>query len=76
MTPEHETCVEHLMHVGQELTGISHEQLGFERPEDLSADEPNDLEAGDLDSMESVTPAQRDVSLFQASAWRMRCGKH
>lgn len=67
MTPEHETYVEHLMDVSEELTGISLEQLGFEpRPEDLSADELNDLEAGDLDWMESVTPEQRDRSLFQA----------
>ncbi len=67
MTPEHETYVEHLMHVGEELTGISLEQLGFEpRPEDLSADGRNDLEDGDLDWMESVTPEQRDISLFQA----------
>lgn len=67
MTPEHETYVEHLMHVGEQLTGISLEQLGYEpRPEDLSADERNDLEAGDLDWMESVTPERRDRSLFQA----------
>lgn len=67
MTPEHENYVEYLIHVGEELTGISLEQLGYKpRPEDLSDDERNDLESWDLEWMESVTPEQRDKSLFQA----------
>jgi hypothetical protein len=68
MIPEHENYyVEYLIHVGEELTGISLEQLGYKpRPEDLSADERNDLETWDLDWLESVTPEQRDKSLFQA----------
>lgn len=67
MTPEHENYAEYLIHVGEELTGISLEQLGYKpRPEDLSAAERDELETWDLDWMESVAPEQRDKSLFQA----------
>jgi hypothetical protein len=64
---EHEDYVEYLIQSGQELNGLSLEQLGYEpRPEDLGADERHALEAEDLEWMESVTPEQRDRSLFQA----------
>jgi hypothetical protein len=67
MSPEHENYVEYLIHVGEELTGLSLEELGYEpRPEDLSADEKTDLETWELEWMESVTPERRDQSLFQA----------
>ena len=67
MTPEHENYVEYLIHVGEELTGLSLEELGYEpRPEDLSADEKTDLETWELEWMESVTPEQRDQSLAHA----------
>jgi hypothetical protein len=64
---EHEDYVEYLMQMGQELNGLSLEQLGYQpRPEDLGPDERHALEAEDLEWMESVTPEQRDRSLFQA----------
>jgi hypothetical protein len=64
---EHEDYVEYLIQSGQELNGLSLEQLGYQpRPEDLGADERHALEAEDLEWMESVTPEQRDRSLFQA----------
>jgi hypothetical protein len=67
MSQEHENYVEYLIHVREELTGISLEQLGCRpRPEDLSNAERNGLETWDLDRMEPVTPEQRDKSLFQA----------
>jgi hypothetical protein len=41
-----ENYVEYLIQVGEELTGISLEQLGYKpSPEDLSADERNGLVA-------------------------------
>jgi hypothetical protein len=43
------------------------EQLGFEpRLEDLTEDQRNQLENNDLDRISSITPEQRDQSLFQA----------
>jgi hypothetical protein len=64
---EHEAYVEYLIQSGQELNGLSLEQLGYRpRPEDLSDDERHALEAWDLEWMESVTPEQRDESLLRA----------
>jgi hypothetical protein len=64
---EHEDYVEYLIQSGQELNGLSLEQLGYEPwPEDFSVDERHLLAARDLEWMESVTPEQRDRSLFQA----------
>jgi hypothetical protein len=67
MTREHENYAEYLIHIGEELNGISLEQLGHKpRPDDLSDEERNALETVDLEWMKSVTPEQRDKSLFQA----------
>jgi hypothetical protein len=64
---EHEDYVEYLVQSGQDLNGLTLEQLGYRpRPEDLGDDERHALEAWDLEWMESVTPEQRDRSLFQA----------
>ena len=66
MTGE-ENYIEHALHVGEELTGLSLEQLGFEpRLEDLTEDQRNLLDADDLEWISSITPEQRDQSLFQA----------
>lgn len=64
---EHEDYVEYLIQIGQELNGLTLDQLGYEpRPEDLGADERHALEAEVVEWMESATPEQRDKSLFQA----------
>jgi hypothetical protein len=56
-----------LLHIGEELNGLSLEQLGYKpRPEDLSDDDRNALETGDLEWTESVNPEHRDKSLLQA----------
>ena len=47
MTGE-ENYIEHALHVGEELTGLSLEQLGFEpRLEDLAEDQRNRLDVED-----------------------------
>ena len=62
-----ENYIEHALHVGEELTGLSLEQLGFEpRLEDLTEDQRNLLDADDLEWISSITPEQRDQRLFQA----------
>lgn len=62
MTGE-ENYIEHALHVGKELTGLSLEQLGFEpRLEDLTEDQRNRLDADDLEWISSITPEQRDQS--------------
>lgn len=64
---EEENYIEHALHVGEDLSGLSLEQLGFEpRLEDLTEDERNHLDADDLEWINSITPEQRDRSLFQA----------
>lgn len=66
MTGE-DNYIEHALHVGKELTGLSLEQLGFEpRLEDLTENQRNLLGADDLERISSITPEQRDQSLFQA----------
>jgi hypothetical protein len=66
MTRE-ENYIEHALHVGEELTGLSLEQLGFEpRLEDLTEDQRNRLDADDLEWINSITAERRDRSLFQA----------
>lgn len=66
MTSE-EDYVEHALRVGEGLTGLSLEQLGFEaRPEDLAAEQRDSLGPDDLEWMNSITPERRDRSLFQA----------
>jgi hypothetical protein len=66
MTGE-ENYVEHALHVGAGLTGLTLEQLGFEpRLEDLTEDQRSRLDADDLEWAASVTPERRDRSLFQA----------
>lgn len=63
-----ENYIEHALHVGEDLTGLSLEQLGFEpRLEDLTEDQRNRLDAEDLEWINSITPEQRDQSLFQAT---------
>ncbi|MFJ6313558.1 hypothetical protein [Pseudarthrobacter oxydans] len=63
-----ENYIEHALHVGEDLTGLSLEQLGFEpRLEDLTEDQRNRLDAEDLEWISSITPEQRDQSLFQAA---------
>jgi hypothetical protein len=50
MTPEHESYVEYLIHIGDELNGISLEQLGYKpHPDDLNGLERNALETVDLE---------------------------
>lgn len=59
--------VDHALCVGEGLTGLSLKQLGFEpRLEDLTADQRRLLGDDDVEWMESITPEQRDRSLFQA----------
>jgi hypothetical protein len=59
--------VEHALEVGEGLTGLTLEQLGFEpRPEDLTDSQRNRLDPDDLEWAGSITPEQRDRSLFQA----------
>lgn len=66
MTSE-ENYVEHAMHVGEGLTGLSLEQLGFEpRLDDLTAEQRSLLGPDDIEWMDSITPERRDRSLFQA----------
>ena len=66
MTGE-ENYVEHALQVGEGLTGLTLEQLGFEpRLEDLTQDQRSRLDADDLAWSGSITPARRDRSLFQA----------
>ncbi|TQS88045.1 hypothetical protein EU811_21640 [Arthrobacter sp. TS-15] len=66
MTGE-ENYVEHALRVGEELTGLSLEQLGLEpQLEDLAENRRNRLEADDLEWAGSITPERRDRSLFQA----------
>lgn len=66
MTSEKEYA-DHALRVGEGLTGLSLKQLGFEpRLEDLTADQRRLLGDGDVEWMESITPEQRDRSLFQA----------
>jgi hypothetical protein len=49
MTGE-ENYIEHALHVGEELTGLTLEQLGFEpRLEDLTEAQRNRLDADDLE---------------------------
>jgi hypothetical protein len=55
------------LEVGERLTGLSLEQLGFEpRLEDLTAEQRSLLCPGDIEWMDSITPEVRDRSLFQA----------
>lgn len=62
-----ENYIEHALHVGHGLTGLSLQQLGFEpRMEDLTSAEGNQLGVDDLEWMASITPERRDKSLFQA----------
>ena len=62
-----ENYIEHALHVGEELTGLSLEQLGFEpRLEDLTEAQRNRLGADTLEWIRSITPERRDQSLFQA----------
>jgi hypothetical protein len=62
-----ENYIEHALEVGQGLTGLSLEQLGFEpRLEDLSEDQRSRLDPDDLEWAASITPERRDRSLFQA----------
>ncbi|WP_395405426.1 hypothetical protein ACHMXB_21540 (plasmid) [Arthrobacter sp. UC242_113] len=71
---EHEDYVEYLIQSGRELNDLSLEQLGYRpRPEDLGTDDRHALEAEDRQWMESVTPEQRDKSLFQA---KLLAGAH
>lgn len=66
MTRE-ENYIEHALHIGQELTGLSLQQLGFEpRMEDLNDEELSRLSADDLEWLDTITPERRDKSLFQA----------
>ncbi|MCO4251217.1 hypothetical protein [Pseudarthrobacter raffinosi] len=66
MTRE-ENYIEHALHVGEGLTGLSLERLGFEpRMEDLTEDQRSRLNADDLAWIGSITPERRDRSLFQA----------
>jgi hypothetical protein len=56
MTGE-ENYIEHALHVGEELTGLTLEQLGFEpRLEDLTEDKRNGLGADALEWIRSITP--------------------
>jgi hypothetical protein len=49
MPSEHESYVEYLIHIGEELNGMSLEQLRYKpRPHHLSGDEANALETADL----------------------------
>ena len=62
-----ENYVEHVLEVGQELTGLSLEQLGFEpRLEDLTEDQRSRLDAEELEWAGLITTERRDRSLFQA----------
>lgn len=62
-----ENYIEHALHVGEELTGLNLQQLGFEpRLEDLTEDERNRLEADDLEWISSIRPERHDRNLFQA----------
>lgn len=66
MTGE-ENYIEHALHVGEGLAGLSLEQLGFEpQLEDLTEAQRSLLDAEDLEWISSITPEQRDQSLFQA----------
>lgn len=59
--------VEHFLQVGERLTGLSLEQLGFEpRLEDLTAEQRTCLAPDDLEGMDSITPEHRDTSRVQA----------
>lgn len=59
--------VERSLWVGERLTGLSLEQLGFEpRLEDLTAEQRSLLCPVDIEWMDSITPEVRDRSLFQA----------
>ncbi|WJH26703.1 hypothetical protein [Pseudarthrobacter defluvii] len=59
--------VERALRVGEGLTGLSLEQLGFEpRLEDLTAERRSLLCPDDIEWMDSITPKVRDRSLFQA----------
>lgn len=65
MTGE-ENYVEHALQVGEGLTGLTLEQLGFKpRLEDLTEDQRSRLDADDLEWADSITPERRDRSLFQ-----------
>jgi hypothetical protein len=62
-----ENYIEHALHVGEELTGLTLEQLGFEpRLEDLTEDQRSRLDPDDLELVDSITSERRDKSLFQA----------
>ena len=66
MTGE-ENYVEHALQVGEGLTGLTLEQLGFEpRLEDLTEDQRSRMDPEYLEWAGSITPARRDRSLFQA----------
>jgi hypothetical protein len=66
MTSE-EDYVEHALRIGEELTGLSLEQLGFEpRLEDLKAEQRSLLGPDDIEWMKSITPERRERSLVQA----------
>ncbi|QDG88129.1 hypothetical protein [Pseudarthrobacter sp. NIBRBAC000502770] len=59
--------VQRALEVGERLTGLSLEQLGFEpRLEDLTAEQRSLLCPDDIEWMDSITPEVRDRSLFQA----------
>ncbi|MBT2597911.1 hypothetical protein [Arthrobacter sp. ISL-72] len=71
-----ENYVEYMLHVGGGLSGLSLEQLGYERrPEDLSDDERNLLEVDDLEWMESVTRSSVTKACSRQSSWRARSGR-
>jgi hypothetical protein len=62
-----ENFVERAMQVGEGLTRLSLEQLGFEpRLEDLTEDHRSRLDADELEWAPPITPGRRDRSLFQA----------
>jgi hypothetical protein len=66
MTGE-ENYVEHALQVGEGLTGLTLEQLGFEpRLEDLTEDQRSRMDAEYLEWVGLITPERRDRSLFQA----------
>lgn len=62
-----ENDVQRVLRVGEWLTGLSLDQLGFERRvEDLTPEQRRGLDADDIEWMDSVTPERRDRSLLQA----------
>ena len=66
MTHE-DNYVERALRLGEGLTGLSLERLGFEpRLEDVEAEQRSLFGPDDIEWMDSITPEVRDRSLFQA----------